>query len=227
MITASPPERILVYGDSNSWGWIPVAHGRPSSRYPTQERWPDVMAATLGSGHEVITEALNGRTTDVADPDERVPGAGLDGSQYLAPCLASHLPLDLIIIMLGTNDLKAKYQRSALRIGLGAAKLLDLVQSCQGGVGTAYPNPRALLVCPAPLGPTEIVFGEDFAGGQAKSAALPAIYAQVAGLAGAAFFDVGTVTGTDGVDGVHLSAEAHHRLGQALAAKVKAVMAAR
>jgi lysophospholipase L1-like esterase len=98
--------RIMVYGDSNTWGYIPVESGL-TTRYPENVRWPGVLRAALGPGYEVIDEGLSARTTDL--PDLTLPhisGAGLDGSAYLPAAIATHLPLDLVVIMLGTNDLK-------------------------------------------------------------------------------------------------------------------------
>jgi lysophospholipase L1-like esterase len=146
VLAAGPAEaaakRVMVYGDSNTWGWIPVEKGVPSTRYAEGERWPGVLRATLGGDYEVIEEGLNARTTDVPDPTlPRVTGAGVDGSAYLPAALASHLPLDLVVILLGTNDLKAMFDRSPLRIALGAAKLVDIVETTDGGVGTTSPNP--------------------------------------------------------------------------------------
>jgi lysophospholipase L1-like esterase len=97
----------------------------------------------------VIEEGLDGRTTDALDPGSPISGAQLDGSAYLPACLASHLPVDLVIIMLGTNDLKPVFNRTPLRIAIGAAHLIDLVNTLNGGVGTNYKNPKVLLICPA------------------------------------------------------------------------------
>ena len=214
-------KRILCFGDSNTWGFIPVPHGAPTTRYPREQRWPHVMAASLGD-IEVIEEALNGRTTDIADPLlAQVAGAGADGSAYLPVALASHLPLDLVVIMLGTNDVKPHLARPAARIALGAKRLLDLVRTLDGGVGTTYPNPKALLVCPPPLGALSVYFEEMFAGGHAKTAQMPAMYEGVARAAGAGFLDAGRFIATDGVDGVHFSAETQRKLGLAVAATVR------
>jgi lysophospholipase L1-like esterase len=213
--------RILCFGDSNTWGFIPVPHGAPTTRYPREQRWPHVMAAALGGEVDVIEEALNGRTTDAADPLlAQVAGAGADGSAYLPVALASHLPLDLVIVMLGTNDVKPHLGRPAPRIALGAKRLLDLVRTIDGGVGTTYANPKALLVCPPPLGTLSVHFAEMFACGHAKTALLPALYEAVATAAGVAFLDAGRSIATDGVDGVHFSAETQRALGLAVAAKV-------
>src|SRR3954451_1636747 len=138
-------KRIMLYGDSNTWGFIPIKEGAPSTRYPADVRWPGVLQAKLGNGYEVVVEALNGRTTDLADPTvPQVSGAGLDGAAYLPAAIASHVPLDLVVIMLGTNDLKAMFKRSPLGIALGVGKLVDLVQAA-GEVGTNYPAPKVLV----------------------------------------------------------------------------------
>ena len=123
-------------------------------------------SAKLGSGYEVVVEALNGRTTDLADTTvPQVSGAGLDGAAYLPAAIASHVPLDLVVIMLGTNDLKAMFKRSPLGIALGVGKLVDLAQTA-GEVGTDYPAPKVLVLCPPPLGPlAPQMFADLFAGG--------------------------------------------------------------
>jgi lysophospholipase L1-like esterase len=120
------PIRIMVFGDSLSWGFIPN-EGRASERYPADGRWPDVLQKELGSDYEVINESLNGRTTDASD--SQLAGAGLDGSAYLPAAIATHHPLDLVIIMVGGNDLKAAYNRTPYRIALGAPTSSTRAQS--------------------------------------------------------------------------------------------------
>ena len=216
--------RVLCFGDSNTWGFVPVATP-PSSRFPREQRWPHIMAEALGPDVTVIEEALNGRTTDLADPAQPlIGGAGLDGSAYLPACLASHLPLDAVAIMLGTNDLKTQFARPAARIAQGARKLLAIARTLDGGVGTTYPNPPLLLICPPPLGTLSPAFVEMFGGGEAKSRELPPLYAAAAQAAGAAFLDAGTVIATDGEDGVHLSAGMQRRLGLAVAERLRALL---
>jgi lysophospholipase L1-like esterase len=214
--------RILCYGDSNTWGFASVPEP-PAPRYPRAERWPGVLADALGPDFEVIEEGLNGRTTDLADPTHpEIGGAGLNGLDYLPACLASHLPLDLVIIALGTNDLKAMYARAPLRIALGAARLLEAVTAIGAGVGTPYDrSPDALLICPPPLGEMSH-FADMFAGGHEKARALPALYAQVAALCGAGFLDAGRVIHSDGADGLHWTAAKQRALGQAVAEAARA-----
>lgn len=112
-----------------------------------------MLAAELGEGYQIIEEGLSARTTDVPDPDlPQIVGAGLDGSATLSPIVASHLPLDLVVIMLGTNDVKAKFDRSPFRIALGMGELVDIVRQTGSGVGTDYPTPEILVLAPPPLG---------------------------------------------------------------------------
>jgi lysophospholipase L1-like esterase len=217
-------KRVMVYGDSNTWGWIPVQNGFPSTRYEEAKRWPGVLQAALGSEYEVIDEGLSARTTDLPDPTlPQIDGAGLDGSAYLPAAIASHLPLDLVVIMLGTNDLKAMYARSPLRIALGMGKLVDIVASTKGGVGTTYGAPKVLVLAPPPLGP-QSVFKDMFAGGVEKSQALAPYYRGIAETAGAEFLDVGQVTKTNGSDGIHFSEAGQKAIGLAVAEKVKAIL---
>ncbi len=222
---AAETKRILVYGDSNTWGYIPVESG-PTERYAADIRWPGVLQAELGEGYEVIEEGLSARTTDIPDPTlPNISGAGLDGSAALSPIIASHLPLDLVVIMLGTNDVKAQFDRSPFRIGLGMGALVDIVQQTGSGVGTDYPTPEILVLAPPPLGDLYPEGrAERFAGGVEKTQALPQFYEAVAEAAGADFLDVGTLAETDGIDGVHFSAEMHENIGQGVAEKVKSMM---
>ena len=107
-------KRILCFGDSLTWGWVPVADGMPTERYPRKDRWPGALADKLGSDYLVLEEGLSARTTNIDDPTD----PRLNGSKYLPASLASHLPLDLVILMLGTNDTKAYFGRTPLDLSL-------------------------------------------------------------------------------------------------------------
>lgn len=225
--TPGVPKRVLVFGDSNTWGWIPVERGIPTTRYAADQRWPGVAQAVLGDGFEIIEEGLSGRTTDLPDADPTVKelsGAGLDGSAYLPAAVASHLPLDLVVIMLGTNDLKTKFDRSPGEIARGVGGLIERVRRIDRGAWTEYAAPRVLVLAPPPLVQTERFPAAILAGGIDKSRALAAQLEAVAGSAGAAFFDVGAVTSADGVDGIHLSEAAHRRIGLAVADQIRAIL---
>ena len=218
-------KRIMVYGDSNTWGYMPVESG-PTTRYPADVRWPGVMENELGDEYEVIEEGLSARTTDVPDPSlPHISGAGLDGSAYLSSAIATHHPLDLVVIMLGTNDVKAMFDRSPFRIALGVGKLIDIVEQTGGGVGTSYSAPKVLVLSPPPLGDVAPEGrAERFAGGVEKTEALPPLYEAIAEAAGVEFYDVGTLATTDGIDGVHFSPETHNAIGVGVAEKVMSIL---
>lgn len=211
---------ILCYGDSNTWGY-PAREQRPlpnTVRYGTDVRWGSVMRTILGEGYTVIEEGLGGRTTVWNDPIE---GEHLNGKPYLLPCLRSHSPLDLVIIMLGTNDLKNRFGLSAADIADGAGVLVDIAQRSETG-----PNgiaPQVLLVAPAPV--TRLTaFAEMFAGSEAKSHQLAAQYQRVATERGCAFFDAGSVVQSSDLDGIHFSPESQQVLGRAIATVAKALL---
>jgi lysophospholipase L1-like esterase len=203
-------KRILCYGDSNTWGYDPVTQ----DRFDDQTRWPRVLGRILGPGYEVIEEGLGGRTTVWDDPIEGYK----NGRDYLIPCLESHRPLDLVIILLGTNDLKKRFSLSAFDIAQGAGVLVRVVQASLAGRGGQ--SPPVLLLAPPPLAPlTELA--EMFAGAEGTSKKLAAHYARVARELGCAFWDTGQVVVSSPLDGIHLEGEQHRRLGEAVAAQVK------
>ena len=193
-------KRILVFGDSNSWGFVPCKANESTTRYDAFTRWPAVMAARLGSGFELVEEALSGRTTDLDDsqidlPSAHLRGAVFNGAKILPAILASHLPLDLVIIMLGTNDLKTRFNRSAQQIAKAALGLVRLIAECEGGVATIYPAPKVLLVAPPPLG-TSFYEPEQWAGSHEKSLELGSALRDAAAVANLPFLDAGEVIAT-------------------------------
>jgi lysophospholipase L1-like esterase len=221
-------KRILVFGDSNSWGFVPCTVDQPTTRYDASTRWPAVMAARLGSGVELLEEALSGRTTDLDDfqidlPSKHLKGAIFNGAKLLPAILASHLPLDLVIIMLGTNDLKTRFKRTPQSIATAAVGLARLVEECKGGVATVYPTPKVLLLAPPPLG-TKFYYPEEWAGGHEKSMELGLALREASAAANLPFLDAGEVIGTEGIDGIHLTSEAQRKLGEAVAKKVSLLL---
>ena len=208
---------VLVYGDSNSHGTAPMTTLLDMHRFGPDERWPGVMAAVLGPGWRLVEEALPGRTTVHPDP---VSGLHKNGLAVLPAVLESHAPLDLVILMLGTNDLKARFGLPPVEIAVGAEQLMRHVR--QGFTGPGGAAPSLLVVCPPPVEEAGCL-AEVFEGGAAKSRRLAPYYAEAAARWGAAFLDAGTVIGPSPVDGVHFEAADHRRLGQAIAAAVQAM----
>lgn len=204
---------ILCYGDSNTWGHNPVTE----ERFDRHERWAGVLRETLGEGYLVIEEGLNGRTTVWDDPLEE----HRNGKSYLIPCLATHRPLDLVIILLGTNDLKMRFSLPACDIAKGAGVLVDVVQ--KSGAGYDGQPPEVLLLAPPPV-TTLNENSEKFAGSIEKSKRFAQHYRQVAEEYRCHFLDTGQAIVSSPLDGIHLELEEHRKLGLAVAEKVKAIL---
>jgi lysophospholipase L1-like esterase len=205
---------VLCYGDSNTHGTAPMDSLADRRRLARAERWPGVLAAELGAGWHVIEEGLPGRTTVHPDP---VEGEWKNGLAVLPAILDSHFPIDLVVLMLGTNDLKPRFNVPPVQIGTSIERLLRTVRASEAGPGGAAP--RVLLIAPAPVveeGSLAVVF----AGGPAR-AGLAGPYAEAARRHGAAFLDAAPVWTVSPVDGVHFDAAEHGKLGRAVAAVVR------
>jgi len=208
-------EQVLVcFGDSNTHGSPPWS-GEPAPRYGPDVRWPGVLAAALGPSWRVHEEGLPGRTTVYPDP---VEGGHLSGLAALPVVLGTHSPIDVLVIMLGTNDLKARFAVGAAEIATSVETLVHAGRAfC---TATGRPVPRILLVAPAAI--TEVgEIGEQFAGGAEKSRRLTAALHAAAERLAVDFLDAGAHIRTSAVDGVHLDPDAHRALGEAVAAAVR------
>ena len=211
---------ILCFGDSNTHGADPT--GGP--RYDLHTRWPGVLRDTLGAGYHVIEEGCGGRTTVHEDPIESLRSGSKNGAAYLPACLNSHKPLDLVIILLGTNDLKPRFAVNASDIARGAGALVDL--TLQSATGPDGARPQVLLIAPPPTTALDgLAFESMFAGAHAKSLALSRWYAAEASARGVAFLDAGTVIQSSPADGIHWDRAAHAALGAAVAAKAQRLLA--
>lgn len=214
-------KRIMCFGDSLTWGWIPVVEGVPTIRYAPDVRWTGVLQSELGDGFTIIEEGLSARTTMLNDPTD----PRLDGSAYLPSALASHLPLDLVIIMLGTNDTKAYFHRTPFEVAAGMSKLVGQVLGSAGGVGTTYPAPEVLIVAPPPLTPMPHAYFQSlFGGAHEKSAEFGKLYGDLADFMKVHFLNAGDHISTDGVDGIHFTPKNNRDLGLAMARKVTAIL---
>ena len=212
---------VMCFGDSLTWGWVPAAETAPTTRFDRDVRWTGVLAATLGDDYVVIEEGLSARTTNVDDPTD----PRLNGAAHLPVALASHLPLDLVVLMLGTNDTKAYFHRTPFDIATGMSVLAAQVLSSAGGVGTVYPAPKVLVVAPPPLGSTpDPWFQMTFEGGREKSERLAEAYRALCAYMKIPFFDAGSVIATDGSDGVHFTEANNRDLGAALADEVRRIL---
>jgi lysophospholipase L1-like esterase len=208
------PRTVLCFGDSNTHGTMAMRSVADRRRHPSADRWPSLMAKALAPEWEVIAEGHPGRTAVLDDP---VEGAHKNALRSLQAILESHRPLDLVIVMLGTNDLKARFGLTAHDIALGVQRVVIEVQRSDcGPAGTA---PDVLLAAPVVVTETG-VFAETFSGAAAKSAALPPLLKAVATRQATGFSDLNAVATTDPVDGIHLDAQAHAAIGATLAQAV-------
>lgn len=201
---------LLCYGDSNTWGCIPGT----DRRYPKTVRWPGILEDDLGEEYLVIEEGLNGRTTVWEDPIE----GHKSGKNYLKPCLESHKPLDLVIIMLGTNDLKGRFSVPACDVAEGAGTLAEIV--FKSGAGRNNESPDVLLIAPPPIGDLG-VFAPWYEGAKQKSKKLGDEFARVSEERGCFLVNAADHIESSDVDGVHLDETQHKKLGLAVAETVR------
>jgi lysophospholipase L1-like esterase len=215
----SDVKTILAFGDSLTWGADPVSGGR----HRFEDRWPSVLDAGLDGSARVIAEGLGGRTTMF---DDHGAAADRNGARILPTLLGSHYPLDLVIIMLGTNDLKPHLCGTASGAGSGIERLVEIARAYPYGRDAAAP--QVLIVAPPLFG--EAVGGDwQPAGGSsiAESRKLAPRYREAAEHCGCAFFDAASVAVASPVDGVHLDAANTRAIGQALVPVVQQLLAER
>ena len=215
---------ILCFGDSNTWGWNAEDIDPRTSlanRFPFDVRWPGIAQQLLGSGYRIIEDALNGRTTSFDDPLY----ADRSGLKTLPVALECHTPIDLLVLMLGTNDVKGTYSASA---GLISDAMDLLIRAASVRYAGGEP-PAVLLICPPVLdrGVADAIYGYEFGpDAYGKSVELTGWYKRLAERHGCHVLDAneaGVMTGT--TDGVHIGPADHDRLGRAVAKKIQAIFA--
>jgi len=205
---------VLLFGDSNTHGTMPMPDLGQSGRYGREERWSSRLARLLPDW-EVIAEGHPGRTTVHDDPIE---GAHRNGLTVLPALLESHKPIDLVLLMLGTNDLKERFSVNALDIALSLERLVRVIQASGAGPGDTAPG--VLLVAPPPI--IEVGdLGVMFAGGAAKSQGLAATIAASAARLGVPFVDAGPLVTVSPIDGIHYGPEANPALAEGFAAAIR------
>ncbi|MGD8938594.1 MAG: SGNH/GDSL hydrolase family protein [Gammaproteobacteria bacterium] len=211
-------KQILVYSDSLSWGIIPTTR----NRLRFDDRWPGVMENMLnqaGRRARVIENCLNGRRTAWDDPFK--PGRnGLEGIEQI---IEIHSPLELVVLMLGTNDFQSMHSYNAWHSSQGIRAIISAIR--QSPIEPGMPVPKILLVAPPPIQEPKGPIAPKFLGGDSKCVNLAKEYEVVSQELECFFFDSATITSSSTVDGIHLDKKQHHILGSAIADKVKAIMA--
>lgn len=209
-------KHILCFGDSNTHGYCADPGDCADSRFGRfneEERWTCLLQKNLGHDYLIIEEGLSGRTTVFEDPVE----AGLRGIDHLRPCLKTHQPIDLLIIMLGTNDTKERFAANAHTISRGMARLIE---------SAGHPDcwtegkPNILVICPPPIGEgmlSSSVAAEMGTDALKKSRELPNYYRSLCNDPGIHFLDAGAEGITfNEVDFMHLTKASHAKLADIL-----------
>jgi lysophospholipase L1-like esterase len=196
-------KRVLCYGDSITWGYNPV----DGFRMNENQRWTGLLATGLGDEYTVIEEGLNGRTTVWDDP---LKGTFKNGLNYLIPCLASQKPLDLVILLLGTNDLKKRFSMPTTEISQGIKVLVEVILKSESGIdGSA---PEILLMSP-PYVRELTSFSDEFRNSYNKSRNLPDHIKKIADKYGCSYLDTSKRIVASELDGVHPDVGEHQKLG--------------
>jgi lysophospholipase L1-like esterase len=214
-VNTNPNAKVIVcYGDSNTWGVNPLN----GQRYPANKRWPGVLQQTLGMEYAVIEEGLSGRTTMYSDASQPMK----NGKAFFLGALSSHAPLDLLIVMLGTNDVKVKYAVDDSAIGMGMEDLMQIVHTARAGRNNG--EPKTLIVAPPLIQDIAARQDEGMVDGPRKSALFAARYQAVAERNNCLFLNAADIVQASETDGYHLDESAHQTLGKALAELIKTVL---
>lgn len=208
-------KHIICFGDSNTHGYCaePFDCIDGGERFNEDERWTCLLGKHLGQDYLVLEEGLGGRTTVFHDPLTE----GLCGLDVIFPIMMSHEPVDLLIIMLGTNDTKERFGVTAECIGVGMERLINKAKSI-----AAWKNdqPNILLLAPPHIsdkmysGPFSGVMGSGCA---EKSRQLAFFYHEVAKRTGCRFLDIEGIAEFNQTDGMHLTQKSHSDLAAHLA----------
>lgn len=213
-------KRILCYGDSNTWGFVPGT----GMRQPANVRWTGVCQKALGEEYCIIEAGLNGRTTVFDDYFSDY----LNGKKCLGYTLISQKPLDLVVLMLGSNDLK---YTNAVGAATGADELVRMLLNADAVYRVSQPiwqnSPKVLLIAPPLVAQeiTELRPDSTLVRGGEESKRFSQLYEAVAKTRGASFLDAALYAEPSLEDCVHITADSHTRLGLAVAEKIKEIFA--
>lgn len=210
-------KQILLYGDSITWGFDPDFKEKDHLRFERDSRWGGIAEKLLGEDCRIVEEGLSGRTTSLEDP----AACGKNGLSLLIPILQSHQPLDLVVFLLGTNDMKNTYHASVPDIRRGMELLIKTVLT--PFVWDTGKPPKILLIAPPHIHDRGV---HDFIDGnsEAKSLELGEHYRLLAKDYGCNFLDASRVTEPSAWEGVHLDREGQRLLGKAAAAKIREIL---
>ena len=215
---------IVCYGDSNTWGYMPKREHpeiTANNRFPWGVRWTSLLQMKLGADYRVVEEGLNGRTTMFDDPLD-VCRNGLEGIDY---SMLTNCPVDLVILMLGTNDVKEDFGMPPYVIATGCGRLIDRIQA--GGYGPNGAAPQILLVAPLKLPDTlpGSWLGDEFGPGAiARNDQLPAYYEKIAAEKGVHFLNAAASVTADPADSIHMNEAGHAATAELMYQQVRRIL---
>ncbi len=211
---------ILCYGDSNTWGFMPGS----GKRYDEQTRWTGVMQQELGAEWRVHEEGLNARNSVFDSPYKPF----LNGLTTLPSALISQKPLDVLVISLGTNDLKT---HTAKQSAMGVAQLVreTLILSADAPIGYGIFKDKRRIIVVSPIqvweGIETLGTDSDLTHAHQESTLFPQAFRKALADFPVMLIDAQQFAVPSHKDGVHMEAESHHALGVAVAEAVRAIMA--
>lgn len=211
-------KRILCFGDSNTHGY----DAKTMERFSEKERWTCLLSEYLGDDYCIIEEGLEGRTTCYDDPLFE----GLNGYTYLFPCLMTHKKIDLLVIMLGTNDVKQRFSSTPENVAKGMERLA--VKAMETKIAFCN-DPKVLIIAPPAIGPDYMktfVAGEMGIDCDRKSKILSPLYREVSERLGCYFIDAGQIEGVgmNPYDHMHLSLDSHKNFAKYLSEKIPVIL---
>ena len=192
-------KRIFCFGDSNTWGYIP----KTGMRYPYEKRWTGILQKMLGDKTIVLEEGLNSRTTNIDDPMHE----GKNGKTVLIPLLLHHNPIDIVILFLGTNDMKQRFHRTPDRIAQGIKSLLLDIQLHARTFSDE--QSQVLLICPPIIDESVSGVAEKYLGAEEKSTQLPQMYEKLSQKYKTLYLNLQEFVKPSKKDGYHLEEDAH------------------
>ena len=219
-------KQILCYGDSNTWGFMPRKDKPPvkaANRFAWEVRWPGLLQKNLGPDYHVIEEGLNGRTTmfDCFMEEHR------NGLKDIDVSLLTHMPIDLVILMLGTNDCKEVFGKRPVIIAHGMQRLIDRVKGGSYGYGPEGNCPEILVTAPIRMGEgvfTSWLSPEFDEQSLERDRNLAQYYQQVAENNGVHFLNAGAYIQADAADGIHMNADGHRKMAELMENEVRRIL---
>ena len=200
-------KKILFYGDSLVWGKIPGKN----ERFDSDQRFTGIVQSILGDNYEVIEAGLRARTAY----GENKFFENRDGFKHFGPVVGGQLPIDFLVIFLGTNDANTGFDYSSDDIAQNLLKYPTLLKELVDFFQVKYPE--IIYICP-PIVKDEYLdlggFKEIFEGAEEKMKNLPIALKKACEEDNYKYFDSNKYVQVSNLDGIHLDINANKVLGE-------------